>query len=554
MRIFHLLVLCIATNFALAQSIVTSQNQINFGNTFDNSPDSVQLTITNAGNALVNVTGIKFYLVYGSNPFSVSDSLFSLSPAASKIIWVKFSPLHNVAHNVEMVILNDSHRGNVSVDLRGQGKYSKTYYANTENLVEQVLKDTLQAITGRGYIQLGYNNARDKMFMNVDNKKNNGQGAASNTLECVYTGRNAVGYTNRSNCQTAYNFNTEHTYPQNYFGSVEPMLSDLFHLFPTDITANSTRGSFRFGVVTGTPTWTDGGSKFGGVFFEPRDVHKGQVARSMFYFVIRYQNFQGFLTTQETTLREWLHSFPPSAIEKKRNTDIFSFQKNYNPFIDYPQLVDRITSISNPSSAPVLAMIDQTDSIIDFGFVPAGVPTTYSLVLVNKGNSIVNFSNFNFSNPGILSFVAGSGTNTSLLPGEALALKINLSTLSSDSLFEYLNFNTDVPNAPSIQVPIFANFYQLPLNILSKNVVNPEFSLLPNPSAGTVNLSYDLKQGSQPTLSVFDLLGNRVFVQNLSSESRSEQINLSHLSAGIYSCLLQTTFGSEMKKLVLVKQ
>ena len=482
------------------------------------------------------------------------DSIFTLAVSASKTVWIKFSPMHNVAHNSEMVIFNNSHRGNVSVDLRGQGKYSKSYYSHTENLTEQTLKDTLQAITGRGYVQLGYNsNARDKMFMNVDNKKVNGQGATTNTLECVYTGREAIGYTSRANCQSAFSFNTEHTYPQTYFSNAEPMLSDLHHLFPTDNAANGIRSSYRFGTVTGTPSWAVGGSKFGGVFFEPRDEHKGEVARAMFYFVVRYQNFQGFLDTQESTLRYWLKLFPPSTIEKKRDADIFALQKNHNPFIDYPQFVYRITSISNASSSTVLAKIDETDSVIDYGLVTPANVYTYNFVMVNNGNKVINFTNFTLSNPAILSFAGSSGSNSTLQPGEALDVMVNIQTTNTDSLVEHLFFDTDVPSAATFDVPIFANFYSSPLattNIVSDEM---EMNLYPNPSNNNVTIEYAWKKSTDGNLEVYNMMGERILSQKLPHSQTATQLDISTLAQGIYTCKLSNGNMQEFKKLVIVR-
>ena len=67
-------------------------------------------------------------------------------------------------------------------DLIGQGRYSKSYYSATENKEEELLKDAIQTLTGNGYVSLGYNTARDKMFMIIDNQAVNGQGASQNTL------------------------------------------------------------------------------------------------------------------------------------------------------------------------------------------------------------------------------------------------------------------------------------------------------------------------------------------------------------------------------------
>src|SRR6185295_4028554 len=190
----------------------------------------------------------------------------------------------------------------------------------------------LGAVTGNGYISLGYNLARDSMFMWFDNKKTNGQGASQNTLECIYTGREAIGYTSRSDCQTNFSFNTEHTFPQSLFASNEPMRSDLHHLFPTDDASNNERADNPFGIVTNA-TWSVGGSKSNRSIFEPRDQQKGATARAMMYFVLRYQNYNSFFTSQESILRTWHQNFPNTQIERTRNDDIYGMQHNRNPFV-----------------------------------------------------------------------------------------------------------------------------------------------------------------------------------------------------------------------------
>ena len=122
---------------AYSQTLTVSSNQLNFGSVFDNSPDSLPLTITNTNGHDVEITGIKFYNTYGNPAFSTTSSVFNIANGDSITIWIKFSPQHNIFHNSEMVIENNGLRGYVPVDLLGQGKYSDTYYDLTENLAEE---------------------------------------------------------------------------------------------------------------------------------------------------------------------------------------------------------------------------------------------------------------------------------------------------------------------------------------------------------------------------------------------------------------------------------
>ena len=404
-------------SLAQAQGLTVDFAQLNFGVAYENAPDSLLLTIQNPTSRDITVTGIKFYSTYGQPAFSSQYNSFVITAGSSQTDWIKFSPRHNILHNTEMVIENTSLRGYISVDLIGQGRYSKTYYSATENTSEEALKTQIRNITGVGYTSLGYNVARDEMFMSIDNDRVNGQGASQNTLECVYTGRLAVGYVDRSDCQTNDNFNTEHTWPQSLFASAEPMKSDLHHLFPTDDVANGIRGDNPFAEVT-NPTWSVGGSSGSNTFFEPRDSHKGAVARAMFYFVLRYQNYSNFLdATQESVLRNWYNNFPVTAIDRKRVDDIQAVQHNRNPFVDYPQFLERIRSIIFTSVEQKVFSADLTQDTAIYSFVPANTTADYNYVLVNNGNTAIDISNVQLTHPVELSITSG-GTNTTLQPGE----------------------------------------------------------------------------------------------------------------------------------------
>ncbi len=524
--IFAVHILIFSAGFS--QTLTISTPQLNFGNAYENAPDSLQLTIYNNMGKDVYVTGIKFYNTYGVSAFSANTSSFYMPVGSSNDIWIKFSPRHNIFHNSEMVIENNGLRGYVSVDLIGQGKYSNSYYNGTENLSEEPLKSAIHSITAANYNSLSYNPARDSMFMVIDNKAVNGQGAGQNTIESVYTGALAVGYIDRNDCQNNFSFNTEHTFPQSIFGSSEPMRSDLHHLFPTDDASNNERADNPFGIVT-NPTWTSGGSKSNGSIFEPRDQQKGASARAMMYFVLRYQNFTGFFTSQESILRTWHQNFPPAQIERTRNDDIYGMQNNRNPFVDYPQFIDRITTISNVSVAPVISSVDLPQDTIIYGYVAQSVNNIFHFVIVNNGNVNVQLTNFSLSHPGMLSFQTG-GSNTSLAPGESLGLDINFFTTVPDSIHGWLTFNTDVPGQSSVTIPIFANdpvFNYLP-EFSRENI-----SLFPNPAHDfcLINLPDNF---SERSISIFDCSGKEMNFQGMKINQNKMEVNLKNYSPGMY--------------------
>lgn len=145
--------------------------------------------------------------------------------------------------------------------------------------------------------------------------------------------------------------NCEHTWPKSRFsGAFDKSIqkSDLHHLFPTDSKTNNERGSDEFGEVNGYPIDNCSASRNGaeklitGRYFEPPEAHRGNVARALFYFAVRYK--LKIRETEESFLRKWHEDDPVDEEEMDRNDSIHEIQGNRNPFIDYPELVDQISN------------------------------------------------------------------------------------------------------------------------------------------------------------------------------------------------------------------
>jgi len=73
---------------------------------------------------------------------------------------------------------------------------------------------------------------------------------------------------------------------------------------------------------------------------EVRPLRRGDIARGMFYMSVRYD--MPMEDAMEADLRVWNLSDPPDARERLRNDGTEAAQGNRNPFIDRPDLVDRI--------------------------------------------------------------------------------------------------------------------------------------------------------------------------------------------------------------------
>lgn len=81
-------------------------------------------------------------------------------------------------------------------------------------------------------------------------------------------------------------------------------------------------------------------SSFGEHCFEPPAKHKGNVARALFYFAIRYNH--PIDANQESFLRQWHKEDPVDQDERERNQLISRYQNNRNLFIDRSELVEQI--------------------------------------------------------------------------------------------------------------------------------------------------------------------------------------------------------------------
>jgi deoxyribonuclease-1 len=205
-----------------------------------------------------------------------------------------------------------------------------------------------------GHFNLGYDGARRILFGQI-HLKNDSNGFYIEDVYCQKrfsggskVGPNAIPNQNQINC--------EHTWPQSKFSNRYPkevQKADLHHLFPSDSKANGIRGNFDFADVSSDngslaedncEASKSGSSVTGGGddYFEPPKEHKGNVARALFYFSVRYQI--SIPKAELEFLRKWDELDPIDQAEIDRNETVFKYQKNRNPFVDYPGLAKLINN------------------------------------------------------------------------------------------------------------------------------------------------------------------------------------------------------------------
>lgn len=516
--------LCIGL-LAKAQNIEVVSNVLNFQNTNELVPSAAKVEVYNPGIYPITVEDVDLFSLYNRVPFTTTDTAFVLMPQDTQEVVVNFAPNQNVTHAQAMVFKTNSGFGHVAVELKGLGTFSNTYYSATQDLSDQALKTALKTKLAAGYNSLGYTTARDNMYGSIDN--------VGGDVTCVYTGRTAT-FNTRAGANSN-NFNTEHTFPQGFFNQNEPMRSDIHHLFPTDVTANSRRGNDPFGLVSGTPTWQNGGSKSNGSVFEPRNIHKGTAARAMMYFVIRYQDYANHFSSQESLLRSWHQTYPPAANDVARNNAIAALQNSRNPFVDYPQLEQRIYSFVSTASRPGVKAFYASDDTIQLAQLAGRY--VYDFVLYNEGTEDVTFSNFSLTDTSMY-FDQGAPASLTLAPGDAYTLEINFN--AANTYLASLSFDSDVPATPSAVIPIRSG-----TSIgQEEHRMFKHFAVYPNPAKDYIRLSFGTEVPE--ALWLVDMQGRSLRLDV------SERIDCHELTSGIYVLKAQYRNGHVAAERVVV--
>lgn len=256
-------------------------------------------------------------------------------------------------------------------------------------------------------VVLDYSTARGKMYNYIDNY--------NNKVTCVYSGyQESKPYSETSTSTDVGIINCEHTVPQSWFDEAVRMRSDIHHLFPTHTTWNSDRGSDPFAEIPDNQTtkWIRGASSQSSIptsnideysedtntQFEPREDHKGNVARAIFYFYTmhageRFDPGKGILSAvaDPITLYQWHLQDPVDERERERNNRIEVAQGNRNPYIDYPELVAKAWGFVCEANTQVSNLATSNLSSTSFNLSWTNGNGSNRLVVIKEG-STVNFT------------------------------------------------------------------------------------------------------------------------------------------------------------------
>ncbi len=357
--------------------------------TFGNCPvyfasDAQRYTISGTAlTANLVITAPEHFEVSSNYAFGYSSSLTIVPSAgsiANTIIYVKFSPYTtgSKSGSISNVSLGSTTQ-NVSVlgnatTTPATGTSASTYY------------NTISTTSNGASLKTALYNKILGHTVTAYGSGSSGLWATYSTTDPLYNGKVWDIYSTKLDAPSPYEFtfstnqcgsyaiegdcyNREHSFPQSWFATASPMVSDMYHIYPTDGKVNGVRGNSPHGEVSVATTNCLQGGKLGanttagftGVVFEPIDDYKGDLARSYLYMATRYENvvaswqingnadevlagnsFPAYDAWFLNLLVKWHNQDPPSVKEINRNNAVFGYQVNRNPFIDSPQYVNRI--------------------------------------------------------------------------------------------------------------------------------------------------------------------------------------------------------------------
>lgn len=521
--------------------ITVSDSLIDFGDCYEDDIETRVCRLFNGSDESIDLD--QAYSCIGE---FVAGGLPLLLPARDSVeLELTFTPRHNVEYHDFLVIENSGCDRSFSIKLSASGRYTDIRYDGTWNLYDEELKDALLEVVDNHTV-LGYDNARIAIFGYIDNM--------DGWVECVYTGD--LVEVEAGGVPDWDIMNTEHTWPQSMFEGGTPK-SDIHHLFPTMAEANNKRGNYPFGEVISNIVWQDGGSRlgedeFGSTVFEPRDSHKGDVARSMFYFTIRYGNQSSFLDYQEDTLREWYYSDEVSTGEQDRNEEIASRQEKPNPFIDHPEYLERISNLSDTAVTEAAPDIHCSPYLIHFTKKDSG---DYHLMLMNTGNGTLEFVRIEsdseyfevVSSPDTVSSFGYNRASIRFHPEEGITFyQGTLTVESNDPDDGVLEIGLDADLSPSgIELP----------GITGKPSV-VRIIAYPNPFNPKTTIRFELPGAGLTVIELFDLSGMKVrtlLASLLQAGNHGLNFDGTGVAAGVYLCRLSHPSGTATVRIVLLK-
>jgi endonuclease I len=375
---------------------------------------------------------------------------------------------------------------------------------------------------------------------------------STNKIWCIYTVTNGVSICGTNALTLADQdsgnggavpcdkYNREHTIPQSWFAQRTPMVSDAFHVLPTDKKINNVHGNQPYGETNGAVVASGNGTRYGfssdaGVpssieVMEPTDEFKGDIARIYLYMSTRYGVEIGSANTAESNfvlddtnyptfkvpylkmLLRWHNADPVSQKEIDRNNAVYARQNNRNPYVDHPEYVAQVwnNGCAGLSALPVTlrtfeGIYKNNMTFLDWRVEEEKDLSYYEVQRSLDGKTFTKIGmikaayqhNYRFEDP----------MNNPLSNRYYYRLKM----MDLDGSYDYSK-------------------------VISIEVTNRKyvFNLFPNPATKEVNLTFGENINTPVIISVTDMLGKVWLQQNFSNTTELNTLNINTLPMGNY--------------------
>ncbi len=303
---------------------------------------------------------------------------------------------------------------------------------------------------------VSYSTAQDRLMDTVDRTTVGGQAG----VVCVYTGWFVPfdGQPSTDPNQDIYNngagLNVEHTWPQSLLtGDAAPAVGSVHQLYPSEVGTNGARSNYRFAEIPDniTSRWYRGAPPYNqttiptanineyselraSTSFEPREDHKGNVARSLFYvntmWTAQTSSAFPFDATDQRTLYLWSYADPVNQAEYDRTYRAANFnlsssnQPLPNPFVLDSTLIRR-AYFPNIQVVPTGTETAPAAPTATLAVAPSPFTDAASLLFVPSANARVTVEAYDVMGRRVAQLFDGAAT-----AGTPLPLRLDGTTLA----------------------------------------------------------------------------------------------------------------------------
>lgn len=250
------------------------------------------------------------------------------------------------------------------------------YYKTANGLKGKALVDELRFIISANLNPIKYSDIKEVLEFadsNLDDE---------NTVYGIYDNKN-----HKANWGKRSDWHREHVWPNSRLGMDRVKEngvnqgSDPHNLRAITPSTNSSRSNRFF---NNGDKLNEIGYTISNNAYYPGDNHRGDVARILFYMVIRYE-FLGLTDNLKilgrkayseeaaymgllSILLDWHLEDPVNDFEIKRNEVIYGYQNNRNPFIDHPELLEEVFNYYLKLDEVNINSLNDFNMIIDISF------------------------------------------------------------------------------------------------------------------------------------------------------------------------------------------